>query len=145
MFFTSPDSGENRAFDGAIQEIGRKNMGYMFRIFDLKEYFRQQTHCERPVSRDFILQLQIEDDFMQDNNTGILLQIQGEQVRLVEEGRPHVALRAGIADFSSFVMGAIPLKDFLWAGRMQCSDASYRQDIQNALGWSQKPKNYTYF
>ena len=56
-----------------------------------------------------------------------------------------MVLRTNIADLSSFVMGAIPLSAFLWTGRMTCSDRSYEQDIQNALGWSRKPKNYTYF
>ena len=63
MLFTNPDSGENRAFDGAIQEVGRKNMGYMFRIFDVKEYFRQQSHCERPAEREFTLELQVGRQF----------------------------------------------------------------------------------
>ena len=65
ILFTNPDSGENRAYDGAIQETGRKIMGFMFRILDLEEYFRQQSHCDKPVSRAFTLELQVEDDFME--------------------------------------------------------------------------------
>ena len=56
-----------------------------------------------------------------------------------------MTLKTNIADLSSLVIGAIPLEAFLWTGRMQCSDTAYAQDIQNAIGWSQKPKNYTYF
>ena len=40
-------------------------MGFMFRILDLEEYFRQQSHCDKPVSRAFTLELQVEDDFME--------------------------------------------------------------------------------
>lgn len=145
MLFTNPDSGENRAFDGAIQEVGRKNMGYMFRIFDLKGYFAQQTHCDRPVSREFTLRLEVEDSFMEENNGSLLLNIHGDKVLLTEGREADVTLKTSIADLSSFVMGAIPLHAFLWTGRMECSDRSYEQDIQNALGWSEKPKNYTYF
>lgn len=145
MLFTNPDSGENRAFDGAIQEVGRKNMGYMFRIFDVRQYFMQQTHCDRMVEREFVLELQVEDSFVESNNGSVFLEIKGTRVLLTDRKPADVVLKTEIADLSSFVMGAIPLEAFLWTGRMECSDRSYVQEIQNALGWSQKPKNYTYF
>lgn len=145
MLFTNPDSGENRAFDGAIQEVGRKNMGYMFRIFDIRSYFRQQSHCCETVSRSFVLALQVEDDFMEDNNGTLLLEIVGEKVLLTEGKEPDVVLKTNIADLSSLVMGAIPLSAFLWTGRMSLSDESYQEDVQKAIGWKEKPKNYTYF
>lgn len=145
MLFTNPDSGENRAFDGAIQEVGRKNMGYMFRIFDVRQYFMQQTHCDRMVEREFVLELQVEDSFVESNNGSIFLEVRGTRVLLTDRKQADVVLKTDIADLSSFVMGAIPLEAFLWTGRMECSDRSYVQEIQNALGWSQKPKNYTYF
>lgn len=141
----NPDSGENRAFDGAIQEIGRKNMGYMFRIFDLDAYFRQQTHCDKPVSREFTLELQVTDDFIRENQKSLKLHVKDGEVRITEEKKADVTLKTGIADLSSLVMGAVPLETFLWTERMQCSRPEYAQDIQNAIGWSQKPKNYTYF
>ncbi len=145
MLFTNPDSGENRAYDGAIQETGRKIMGFMFRILDLDEYFQQQNHCDKPVSREFTLELQVDDSFMESNNKMIQLHIKDKEVKLVSGQRADVVLKTNIADLSSFVIGAIPLEAFLWTGRMECSDTSYAQDIQNAIGWSQKPKNYTYF
>ena len=145
MLFTNPDSGENRAYDGAIQETGRKIMGFMFRILDLDDYFRQQNHCDKPVSREFTLELQVEDSFMESNNKKVQLHIKDKEVKLVRGQRADVTLKTNIADLSSLVIGAIPLEAFLWTGRMQCSDTAYAQDIQNAIGWSQKPKNYTYF
>ena len=145
MLFTNPDSGENRAYDGAIQETGRKIMGFMFRILDLDDYFRQQNHCDKPVSREFTLELQVEDSFMESNNKKVQLHIKDKEVKLVSGQRADVTLKTNIADLSSLVIGAIPLDAFLWTGRMQCSDTAYAQDIQNAIGWSQKPKNYTYF
>lgn len=145
MLFTNPDSGENRAFDGAIQEVGRKNMGYMFRIFDLKSYFMQQNFCDQPVSRPFVLALEVADDFMEENNKTVLLHIHDSQVLLTKDREPDVTLKTGIADLSSLVMGAIPLSAFLWTGRMSLSDHSYQEDVQKAIGWSRKPKNYTYF
>ena len=145
MLFTNPDSGENRAYDGAIQETGRKIMGFMFRILDLDDYFRQQNHCDKPVSREFTLELQVEDSFMESNDKKVQLHIKDKEVKLVRGQRADVTLKTNIADLSSLVIGAIPLEAFLWTERMQCSDTAYAQDIQNAIGWSQKPKNYTYF
>ena len=145
ILFTNPDSGENRAYDGAIQETGRKIMGFMFRILDLEEYFRQQSHCDKPVSRAFTLELQVEDDFMESNNKTIRLRIEEDRVCQTDAQKADVVLKAKIADLSSLVVGAIPLEAFLWSEQMECSDHAYVQDIQNAIGWSRKPKNYTYF
>ena len=145
ILFTNPDSGENRAYDGAIQETGRKIMGFMFRILDLEEYFRQQSHCDKPVSRAFTLELQVEDDFMESNNKTIWLRIEGDRICQTDAQKTDVVLKAKIADLSSLVVGAIPLEAFLWSEQMECSDHAYVQDIQNAIGWSRKPKNYTYF
>lgn len=145
MMFTNPDSGENRAFDGAIQEIGRRNMGYMFRIFDLPAYFKIQNHCEAPVSRPFVLKLAVEDSFVKDNDGEFYLRVEGDTVTCIEQAQADVTLHTNIADLSSLVMGAIPLKEFVFADRMQLDDSSYLDDIQKAIGWSEKPKNYTYF
>ena len=84
----------------------------------------------------------MEDSFMESNNKKVQLHIKDKEVKLVRGQRADVTLKTNIADLSSLVIGAIPLEAFLW---MQCSDTAYAQDIQNAIGWSQKPKNYTYF
>ena len=145
VMFKNPDTGENRAHDGCIHEIGRKAMGYMVRIFDVKQYFAVQTHCEAPVSRPFTLALQVRDTFLSHNDGTFLLKVEGDRVALVEDGTPDVTLSTPIADLSSLAMGAIPLREFLAYDRMQLSDPSYADDIQKAIGWSVKPKNYTYF
>lgn len=145
LMFLNPDSGENRAHDGCIHEIGRRTMGYMVRLFDIPTYFAQQTHCETPVSRPFVLALDVKDDFIEANNGIFLLRIDGDSVRLVADAPPDVVLTTGIAELSSFVMGAVPLRQMLAHGSMLLHDESYADDIQRAIGWSVKPKNYTYF
>ena len=145
VMFKNPDTGENRAHDGCIHEIGRKTMGYMVRIFDIRQYFSVQTHCEVPVSRPFTLALQVRDTFLEHNNGTFLLEVTGGTVTLTETGTPDVTLSTQIADLSSLVMGAIPLREFLAYDRMTLSDPSYAEDIQRAIGWSVKPKNLTYF
>ncbi len=149
MYFTNPDSGENRAYDGAIQEIGRKNMGHMFRILSVENYFKEQDRCEEKTRRNFILELQVEDTFVEENNRSFFLKIQEDRVELLDSSEEHiradVRLKTNIADLSSLVMGAVPLKKFLWSRRMNCSDESYAEDIQRAIGWSEKPENLTYF
>lgn len=145
LMFTNPDTGENRAHDGCIHEIGRHTMGYMARILDIKGYFRMQSHCESPVSRPFVLALQVADDFLSQNNGVFLLRVEGSSVELVEHAVPDVTLAADISTLSSLVMGAYPLSQVLAFGRAALSDSSYAEDIQRAIGWSVKPVNYTYF
>lgn len=145
MMFLSPDTGENRVHDGCIHEIGRRTMGYMARIFDIRDYFKVQTHCEAPAKNDFTLALQVSDDMMDANNGVFYLHISGGKVELVEHAHANVTLTTGIAELSSLVMGAYPLEKALFMGRMTLSDHAYAEDVQRALGWSVKPINLTYF
>lgn len=145
MMFTNPDTGENRAHDGCIHEIGRRTMGYMTRIFDVAAYFRMQSHCQYPVSRPFVLALQVEDDFLSDNNRTFLLQIADSQVSVVEHAQPNVALSIGISALSSVVMGAYSLQDAISYGLAELSDPAFADDLQKAIGWDKKPVNLTYF
>lgn len=145
MMFTNPDSGENRAHDGCIHEIGRRTMGHMVRILDVAGYFRKQTHCCAPVSRPFVLALTVQDPFLSHNNGVYYLDIAGETVTLLEHARPNVTLSADIATLSSLVMGAYPVERAVGLGRVCLSDHAYIPDIQRAIGWDKKPVNVTYF
>ncbi|MDR3765962.1 MAG: GNAT family N-acetyltransferase [Butyricicoccus sp.] len=143
--FRNPDSGENRAHDGCIHEIGRRTMGNMIRLFDVAGYFAVQTHACAPASRPFTLALALTDTFLTQNNRTFWLRIEGDSVHLIPEGAADVTLWADISDFSSLVIGAIPLADFVRLGRIRLSDPAYLRDIQRAIGWDVKPCNYTYF
>lgn len=145
LMFANPDSGENRVQDGCIQEMTRHALGYMARIIDIRRYFELENFCEAPVSRDFILHLNVRDDFMSSNNGDFYLKVFGDQVQLIGETKADVTLTTGIDTLSSFVMGAVPLRDFLHFDRMQLSDLSYLDDVQKAIGFSRKPQDYTYF
>lgn len=145
LLFTNPDSGENRAYDGAIQEIGRRNMGYMARLIDVRRYFTLESHCEHTVNRPFTLALAVRDNFVESNDATFFLRVEGDHIALLPDASADVTLSTDIADLSSLVMGAIPLRQFLRIGRMELSDTSYTDDIQCAIGWSTKPQNYTYF
>lgn len=145
MMFTNPDTGENRAHDGCIHEIGRRTMGYMVRIFDVAGYFRMQNRCQYPVRCPFVLALQVEDDFIEDNNRTFLLSISGSQISLVEHAQPDVTLSIGISALSSVVMGAYSLRDAIDYGLAELSNPAYTADVQSAIGWDKKPVNVTYF
>ena len=145
MMFTNPDSGENLAHDGCIQEIGRRTMGHMVRILDVAGYFKQQTLCCSPVSRSFVLALEVQDPFLAHNNGTYYLDISGETVTLKDHTKSDVTLSTGIAELSSLVMGAYPLEQAAALGRISVSDSAYIADIQRAIGWDKKPVNITYF
>lgn len=58
------------------------------RIFDVPAYFRMQSRCESPVSRPFVLALQVDDNFIEGNNGTFLLNISGSTVEVVEHAQP---------------------------------------------------------
>ena len=86
---------------------------------------RRKTRCVEETGREFTLELQVEDSFMESNNKKVQLHIKDKEVKLVSGQRADVILKTNIADLSSLVIGAIPLAAFLWTGRMQCSDTAY--------------------
>ena len=120
-------------------------MGNMIRLFSVADYFAVQTHSCNPVSRPFTLAVKLTDTFLEQNNRTFLLYIEGSHVALVESGVPDAVLSSDISEFSSFVIGALPLSELLRLGRMQLDCPSYARDIQNAIGWDIRPCNYTYF
>ncbi|OUO94001.1 hypothetical protein B5F39_04870 [Cloacibacillus sp. An23] len=79
------------------------------------------------------------------NDGTFLLRAEGSRVSPVRDGAPDVRLRAYIADLSSFFVGAVPLKELVRLGGAELSDLSYMRDVQSALGWDERPRNYTYF
>lgn len=145
VMFQNQDSGENKAFDGAIQEIGRRNMGYMCRILDIKQYFALQNFCQKPAARPFTMCLRVSDSFVPSNQGDWYFKVEGEKVSQTDACSADVTLAADIAELSSFVMGAVSLSCLAQYDRVTISDLSYLDDIQNAIGWDQKPKNLTYF
>lgn len=145
LMFTNPDTGENRAHDGCIHEIGRRAMGYMVRIFDVAGYFRLQPRCRRPAERPFVLALRVADDFLPENDRVFLLRVEGGLISLVEHAQPDVTLSLGISPLSSAVMGALSLKEAVDYGLAQISDPAWLEELQNAIGWEEPPVNVTYF
>lgn len=145
LMFTNPDTGENRVHEGCIHETYRNALDYMTRILDIPGYFKLENHCDGTVSRDFVLELQVRDSFLEANNGSFYLKVSGDHLEVCDRTTADVTLYADIADLSSLVMGATPLKDFLAFGQMSISDKSYTADVQKAIGWHEKPKNYTYF
>ena len=90
-------------------------------------------------------QYQVRDSFLPANNGSFYLKVSGDHLTVCDRAPADVTLYTDIADLSSLVMGATPLKDFLAYGQMSISDKSFADDVQKAIGWSEKPKNYTYF
>lgn len=136
LMFTNPDSGENRAHDGCIHEIGRRTMGNMIRLFDVAQYFTVQTHTCAPVSRPFVLGISISDSFLPHNARTYPLRIQDKTVTLLPESsdvQPDTLLTADISDFSSFVIGAVSLSELLRLGRVQLSNPSFARDGRTRL------------
>ena len=92
-----------------------------------------------------MLELQVEDCFLKDNTGSYFLRVSGDRVELVGNATPQVTLRTDIAALSSFVMGAYSLDKAVARGVMELSDPTYLSEVQRAIGWHEKPVNYTYF
>lgn len=63
-------------------------MGYMARYLRYAGLLPHASRCESPVSRPFVLALQVDDNFIEGNNGTFLLNISGSTVEVVEHAQP---------------------------------------------------------
>ena len=97
-----------------------------------------------PVEREFTLKLQVEDDFMEQNNGSILLHIQEDKVLLTRDREADVVLKTNIADLSSLVMGAIPLSGFCGQEEWSAATGNMRKIFKEPLDGRRSRKLYLF-
>ena len=61
------------------------------------------------------------------------------------EKRPDVTIRGDISDYTSFALGAEPLKTLCDFSRLHVDDPRYLPALQSVLGKTEKPICFTYF
>lgn len=141
------DSGENDAYRNGIQEYARYCGGCMAKIVDLPAFYRAPIKIGQGLRMSpFTVRLEICDPFSQRAAEEVLLHWEdGCLSARGAEKKPDVTIRGDISDYTSFALGAEPLKTLCDFSRLHVDDPRYLPALQSVLGKTEKPICFTYF
>jgi len=140
-----PDNGLNTAYNNGIQHLAHMCGGSMMKVLDLRAFFRQNDSFEEPVGSPIYVKLDIQDSFNKSNSGPVTLKIEGNKMEVVQNPHTDVILTGDISDFTSFVLGSVPLVKLIEYSRLIISDEKYIPILQRCLGYEKKPVCFSYF
>ena len=119
----------------------------MVKIVDLPAFYRAPIKIGQGLRMSpFTVRLEICDPFSQRAAEEVLLHWEDGclSVRGAEK-KPDVTIRGDISDYTSFALGAEPLKTLCDFSRLHVDDPRYLPALQSVLGKTEKPICFTYF
>jgi predicted acetyltransferase len=102
-----PRNGTDNPIGFLYQESNTQGVGIMYRVVDTRALF------ERLADRDFggqtcKLKLALDDSFLPENGGDLVVHFHNGQATVQDGGDYDLAIRLGIAEFSSLLMGVVP-------------------------------------
>lgn len=119
-----PRNGSENLFPHVYHESHATGIGLMYRLVDTAGFFRAlPAHSFGGVTCR--LRLSVEDSFLPENSGALTLQAEDGRVTVSDDPACDVALRIGVAELSSLVMGALPLSRLWRYGQADLSDPAF--------------------
>lgn len=119
-----PRNGSENLFPHAYHESHASGIGLMYRLIDTAGFFRALAgHSFGGVSCR--LRLEVQDSFLPENSGALTLHVEQGRARLADDPAHDVALRIGVSELSSLVLGALPLSRLHTYGQAEVSDPSF--------------------
>ncbi|MCL2377802.1 MAG: GNAT family N-acetyltransferase [Defluviitaleaceae bacterium] len=139
-----PRNHMDRMLFPVYQEVCRTGLGIMYRIIDVKAFFKDIASC-RFGSLNMTLQVNVKDSFVPDNNRPFILKFSDGLCKIMPYATPDAQLCIDIAEFSSLVMGTSNLVSLVKYGKAHLSDASWLDSLSRSFSLDEKPICLTYF
>jgi predicted acetyltransferase len=119
-------------------------VGIMYRIIDVEEAMSLMQSIDFGTE-SLKLRLHIDDSFMPENGGDYGICFEKGKLCLADASDADVTLSIDISDFSSLIMGAVPLRRLLDYGYAALSDPSYGERLDRMFSFREKPACYTGF
>ncbi|GAB4216514.1 MAG: hypothetical protein OHK0022_57740 [Roseiflexaceae bacterium] len=116
-----PRNGSENLMPHAYHESHASGVGLMYRVLDTAGLFRALAG-HNFGGQTCRLRLTVVDSFLPENAGTLDLRFEGGRVSLDEGGEPDAALRLGVAELSSLVMGTVPFSRLYLYGQAEISD-----------------------
>lgn len=119
-------------------------IGLMYRIIDVKSFIQQLNH-RRFYGPDFRCKLTVKDSFFPDNQGGYVLQLKQGSLEIVEDEDFEVEVKIDISELSSLLMGVVSLKELYMYSKVEISDSTYLNKLENIFISMDRPICMTTF
>jgi predicted acetyltransferase len=119
-------------------------VGVMYRVVDVKETFSLMGELEYGPG-SCTVELNIQDSFMPENAGSYTLSLDQGRLKFDDASQPDVSLTMDISDFSSLLMGVVPLRRLVSYGYAELSDTGFLHTLDRLFTSTEKPVCYTGF
>jgi predicted acetyltransferase len=116
----------------------------MYRVINVEEAIAQMSEVDCGPGT-LKLRLQIKDSFMPENDGELGLSLHEGRMNLANPAGADASLSIDISDFSSLLMGAVPLRRLLSYGLATLSEPAYLDLVDRLFNVKEKPVCYTGF
>ncbi|HEU4965678.1 MAG TPA: GNAT family N-acetyltransferase [Bacilli bacterium] len=140
----------SRMIPSVYHESHHSGIGLMFRVLDVRGLLEELAERDREYAGpDLRVKLTIQDTFFPENDGSVLVQVQDGRMQVVAEGEAEgeadVEVALDIADFSSWVLGAVTLKALYRYSRAKVSDPACLSALHALFAFEEKPICLTAF
>ena len=145
-FFTSDArNGASHLIPSVYHPSSTAGIGLMYRIINI-EQFIQQLQPKTMNTLSIVWQLTVLDSFFEENNIQLTLQTKNGFLEIIDSSTPiDVSLTIDIAELSSLFMGVISLKELYMYSKVQISNCTYMQMLNDLFISFEKPVCTTAF
>jgi predicted acetyltransferase len=119
-------------------------VGVMYRIVDVKKTITLMGELDFG-SVTLTVDLNIQDSFLPENSGSYTVALQKGRLKLGGVSRADMSLTIDISDFSSLLMGVVPLRRLMSYGYAELSDPVFLDQLDRLFISSEKPVCYTGF
>ena len=119
-------------------------VGIMYRIIDVEKAISLMGDFDFGPGT-LKLGLQIEDSFLPEQSGELAVYLHEGRVGLTDASKVDVTLSIDISDFSSLLMGAVPLRRLVSYGFAELSDPALLDQVDRLFTFKEKPVCYTGF
>jgi predicted acetyltransferase len=141
---SDPRDESDRMYPFVTHQTNLSGVGLMYRVIHTQGLFRALEGHDFG-GQTVRLKLTVQDDFLPANDGSTLLHVENGRATVVENGEHDVELTLHVSDFSSLIMGVVPLRQLWRYGKAQVSDASYVGTLDRLFRSEQPPMCTTAF
>jgi predicted acetyltransferase len=132
-----PRDGSDHLIPSVYHQTNTQGVGIMYRVADVGALFEALRH--HPFGVDCRLRITLDDSFLPENAGSYVFGFRHEGVEPVSEGDEEVEIRLGVSDFSSVVMGVVPLQQLVAFGRVEITEPALLDRVTTLFWNGQKP------
>ena len=142
--FDNPSDESKGLFPHANHAMAYASTGLMFRILETKGFIDQLSEDQNNHDNGIVCLFEISEPFLRDQKQSIKLKITESGIYSSEEDE-DLTIKLSMADFSSMLFGAIPIKKLVNYGLAECSDDKLMQKVSDLLSKCEKPAYHAEF